>query len=235
MNCEVAREALSARTDGEREPVPAARVDEHVGGCAACQSWYERATAQARQLRPTAPRLTAVPDSVSVGLRVAPTRPTRLWLRVALAAMGAFELALAAARGLAIHLAEPAVHEGPVGDGFLLTEALAWSSAAGLAMLITAIRPRVGGGLAALLLTCAAVQAILLIISGAMSAVTFAHFLSCLPIVVGAALAASVCRRPWSTANRAATAPALTDILLPDNARRGRSRWHLHSADNPAA
>ncbi|MGV9668988.1 MULTISPECIES: zf-HC2 domain-containing protein [Gordonia] len=36
MRCEVAREALSARTDGERETVPSVRVDEHVAGCADC-------------------------------------------------------------------------------------------------------------------------------------------------------------------------------------------------------
>ncbi|HOW96081.1 MAG TPA: zf-HC2 domain-containing protein, partial [Mycolicibacterium fallax] len=43
MNCDVAREALSARIDGEREPVPAARVDEHLAGCADCTDWHIRA------------------------------------------------------------------------------------------------------------------------------------------------------------------------------------------------
>ncbi|OPX13924.1 hypothetical protein B1964_17750 [Gordonia sp. i37] len=41
MRCEVAREALSARVDGERETVPSARVDEHVAGCADCAQWYQ--------------------------------------------------------------------------------------------------------------------------------------------------------------------------------------------------
>ncbi|WP_431816432.1 zf-HC2 domain-containing protein [Gordonia jacobaea] len=40
MRCEVARESLSARIDGERESVPAARVDEHLAQCPACQRWY---------------------------------------------------------------------------------------------------------------------------------------------------------------------------------------------------
>ena len=51
MQCEVAREALSARIDGEREPVPAARVDEHLDGCAQCCSWYVRAQNHSRRLR----------------------------------------------------------------------------------------------------------------------------------------------------------------------------------------
>ena len=33
MDCDVAREALSARIDGEREQIPAARVDEHLADC----------------------------------------------------------------------------------------------------------------------------------------------------------------------------------------------------------
>ncbi|WP_270483677.1 zf-HC2 domain-containing protein [Gordonia jacobaea] len=43
MRCEVARESLSARIDGERESVPAARVDEHLAQCPACQRWYSTA------------------------------------------------------------------------------------------------------------------------------------------------------------------------------------------------
>lgn len=40
MRCEVAREALSARFDGEREPIPSARVDEHLDVCAECRQWW---------------------------------------------------------------------------------------------------------------------------------------------------------------------------------------------------
>ncbi|MCB0946449.1 MAG: zf-HC2 domain-containing protein, partial [Mycobacterium sp.] len=39
MDCDTAREALSARIDGEREPIPGARVDEHLAGCPACRDW----------------------------------------------------------------------------------------------------------------------------------------------------------------------------------------------------
>lgn len=43
MRCEVARESLSARIDGERESVPAARVDEHLAHCPGCERWYATA------------------------------------------------------------------------------------------------------------------------------------------------------------------------------------------------
>ncbi|GAA1479852.1 hypothetical protein GCM10009624_02920 [Gordonia sinesedis] len=51
MRCEVAREALSARLDGEREAVPASRVDEHLATCPECAAWC----AAARRLRFRAP------------------------------------------------------------------------------------------------------------------------------------------------------------------------------------
>lgn len=51
MDCEVARETLSARLDGEREPVPSARVDEHLDECGACGLWFEQVAGQASRLQ----------------------------------------------------------------------------------------------------------------------------------------------------------------------------------------
>ena len=51
VDCEVAREALSARLDGEREPVPSSRVDEHLADCAACRAWFDQVASEARGLR----------------------------------------------------------------------------------------------------------------------------------------------------------------------------------------
>ncbi|MGA9869586.1 MAG: zf-HC2 domain-containing protein [Rhodococcus sp. (in: high G+C Gram-positive bacteria)] len=36
-DCPLAREALSARIDGEREPVPTHRTDEHLATCTDCR------------------------------------------------------------------------------------------------------------------------------------------------------------------------------------------------------
>ncbi|WP_372456582.1 zf-HC2 domain-containing protein [Mycobacterium intracellulare] len=51
MDCDVARVALSARIDGEREPVPSLRVDEHLASCAGCRQWYSGAVERTERLR----------------------------------------------------------------------------------------------------------------------------------------------------------------------------------------
>ena len=51
MDCDTAREALSARIDGEREPIPAARVDEHLTGCEPCREWQAAAVEQTQLMR----------------------------------------------------------------------------------------------------------------------------------------------------------------------------------------
>lgn len=57
--CGTAQESLSARLDGEREPVAAQRVDAHVAACGDCAQWWRQAQAQAAALRlgaiPSAP------------------------------------------------------------------------------------------------------------------------------------------------------------------------------------
>ncbi|MGL6235934.1 MAG: zf-HC2 domain-containing protein [Segniliparus sp.] len=51
VECDTVQEALSARLDGEREPVPATRVDAHMATCGECADWWQRALAQAAALR----------------------------------------------------------------------------------------------------------------------------------------------------------------------------------------
>ena len=51
VECGTVQEALSARLDGEREPVPRARVDAHVATCQSCADWWRLAVAQAAALR----------------------------------------------------------------------------------------------------------------------------------------------------------------------------------------
>lgn len=47
MDCDTCREALSARIDGEAEPVA---PDEHLHSCASCQEWHAAATALTRSV-----------------------------------------------------------------------------------------------------------------------------------------------------------------------------------------
>ncbi|GAA2578742.1 zf-HC2 domain-containing protein [Dactylosporangium fulvum] len=51
MECERYREALSARLDGEDEPIEPGLVDAHLAGCAACRQWERDAQAVTRLVR----------------------------------------------------------------------------------------------------------------------------------------------------------------------------------------
>lgn len=49
--CETFREALSARLDGEAEPIDAALTDAHLLRCAACRTWHADAASASRLFR----------------------------------------------------------------------------------------------------------------------------------------------------------------------------------------
>jgi predicted anti-sigma-YlaC factor YlaD len=64
VECNVCREAVSARADGEREPVPAEQVDRHLADCADCAGWSLTAVESTRRLRVRT--VTATPDLTAV-------------------------------------------------------------------------------------------------------------------------------------------------------------------------
>ena len=51
MNCLSAREAISARIDGEDPGLPASALDEHLASCADCRDWQQRAHELTRRAR----------------------------------------------------------------------------------------------------------------------------------------------------------------------------------------
>ena len=51
MECDTAREAVSARIDGEDGGVPEAALAAHLSGCAACRAWEQRAHVVTRHAR----------------------------------------------------------------------------------------------------------------------------------------------------------------------------------------
>lgn len=233
MDCDTAREALSARIDGEREPIPAARVDEHLSGCESCRQWQAAAVEQTQMLRRLAGR-----SQVSA-VRAAPqrrpkrqTRVPRAWPRWALGAVGAVQLALATAQGLGAPLGLPHAEAGHV-----LNESTAWSAALGVVMLVAAIRPAMSGGLAWVLAAFTGFLVLYEIVDTDADRVSVDRTLSHLPVVAAAVLAYLVWRRDRTGDPRPdRTAAALTDgIALPDNASRGRRRGHLRSTDGSAA
>jgi len=234
MDCDTAREALSARIDGEREPIPAARVDEHLAGCDSCTDWQVAAVEQTQLLRRLAGR------SQLSAVRPAPERqPDRMrfasmsWTRWALGAVGAVQLSLAIAQGMGANLGVPHAAEA----GHALNESTAWSAALGLVMLAAAVRPVVAGGLAWVLGAFTAFLVVYEVSDTQAGHITIDRPLTHLPVVAGAVLALLVWRgdhlarpRPDPT-----TTAATDEITLPDNVSRGRRRGHLRSTDGSAA
>lgn len=232
MDCSVAREALSARLDGEREPIPGPRVDEHLTACSSCRQWYEAAVEQTRLLRRLAGRSqVAAVQPRGTDPRPAPRWAGRIgWARGALGVVGAAQLALAVAQGLGAAVGLPPAAHG----GHLLNESTAWSAALGVAMIASAFRPPVALGLGWVLGVYTAILAGYVVGDVASGAVSVGHVLSHLPIVVGAVLAVLIWRRR-PAGDREPRPAVVDDIVPPTHAVRGRRRGHLHPTDGSAA
>jgi predicted anti-sigma-YlaC factor YlaD len=244
MDCDIAREALSARIDGEREPIPAARVDEHLTGCESCRDWYAAAVEQTHLIRRLAGRA-----QVSAVRPLSPEPPQRSdevsrpasWARLALGVVGVIQVMLAIAQGLGVHLGVPHAAMG----GHVLNESTAWSAALGVAMVAAAFRPSVAGGLTLVLAAFTAVLSVYVAADAVAGRVTLDRVLTHLPVLAGVALAWLVCRqfgRGGRSPDRseAAKSDGLSDeisgeIVLPQNASPGRRRSHLRPSDGSAA
>jgi len=236
MDCEVAREALSARLDGEREPVPSARVDEHLQECAACRDWFDQAADQAHSLRRLVESRPVIAALGPVGIgRIPPRRRLRMsWPRWALLSVGVVQLVLAVVQGLGLRVGLAHVH--PAGSAsHLLNESTSWSVALAAVMIGAALWPRAAAGLAAVLTVFVGVLSVYVVVDALSGAVTAVRILTHVPVVIGAVLAIAVWRRssdpgpPW---DGVAEVP---DIVLPPNASRGRRRGHLWPTDGSAA
>ena len=232
VDCDVAREALSARIDGEREPVPSARVDEHLEHCAECRTWLDDVSAQADMLRRLARRQPAAVAPSAGPQRRSGSRFAGVdWPRWALLAAGIAQCFVGIAQALGLGLGLEHGHQTP--GGHLFNESTAWSLALGMVMIGAAIRPAIAAGLAGVLSAFVIVLAVYVIADGLSGAVTPARVLSHLPVLVGAVLAVLVWRD--TAAPPPQEAEHQTDITLPRHASRGRRRGHLWPTDDSAA
>lgn len=234
VECVVAREALSARIDGEHEAVPTARVNEHLEGCADCQVWFEGVTVQAAGLHRMAHRPVALP----------PLRPDRTgglprlqssWQRWALLGVGVVQVVVGSIQALGFSVGLSHDHGMGSGGHHLLNESTAWSIALGVVMIGAAVWPSAAAGLAGVLGVFAGVLTAYVVADAMSGAVTATRVLTHLPVVLGAILSILVWRhtsRPLPEARVAEPAP---QIVLPDNASRGRRRGHLWPTDGSAA
>nr|MCW1959942.1 hypothetical protein [Mycobacterium sp.] len=158
-------------------------------------------------------------------------RPPISWRRWALGAVGLFQLGLAAAQGLGADLGVPHADTA----GHVLNESTAWSAALGVAMLAAAVRPLMAGGLVWVLTTFAAFLFLYEVLDTEGGRVSLDRPLTHLPVLAGALLAFLVWRRDRTNGGPEPDRTGTDDIVLPDNASRGRRRSHLRSADGSAA
>jgi predicted anti-sigma-YlaC factor YlaD len=142
---ELFREALSARLDGEDEPMGAAALDAHLAECAACRRWWDDAAAVTRLVR-TGPALAGI-DVTDAVLPAAPGRwRSRLavGLRLGLGLLGFAQLALGILQVTALRVIDDsALHETAVDGatpGHLWHESAAWNVAIGGGFLWIAAR-----------------------------------------------------------------------------------------------
>jgi predicted anti-sigma-YlaC factor YlaD len=194
MRCDLSREAVSARLDGEALPagVDERALDAHLAGCVDCQAWETSALALHRQARlHAAPVVADRTDAILAALPVtARPRRVREGVRYALLAIGLTQLLLALpvlltgeAGGMSTHMAR---------------EMAAFEVALGIGLLSVAWRPRLAGGLLPFGIAFAAtivLTSVLDLVGGGTGTGTEAHHVLDL---VGVGLVAAVEVRPRS-------------------------------------
>jgi predicted anti-sigma-YlaC factor YlaD len=236
VDCDIAREALSARLDGEREPVPSARVDEHLASCPQCRAWYADAQGWAVHFRSMVAEPEARPaESPSTG-RHWMTWTRSHWLRSALVLVGILQIALAVAQIGGADFGMVAGHgamHGATSGAHLLNESTAWSVALGAGMVVAAVWPTSVPGVTCILASFTVVLCCYVISDGLAGQVTGVRLLSHLPVLLATLLAILLWRRGGP--DTSSTTARMDEIVLPDNASRGRRRGHLRSADDSAA
>lgn len=232
VDCDVAREALSARIDGEREPVPSARVDEHVRSCRRCAAWYTRACEQAAQLRGLAGNGGAQPMNPGARRR---RGVGRYGLQAALALAGVLQIALAAVQAVGVDFGMVAAHHGAATGAHLLNESTAWCAALGLVTVAAAWRPALAVGLASVLVTYVALLSGYVIADAVAGQVTTLRIASHVPVAAAAVLAVLV----WHSHRRGHPPPRVQDArderTWPPRLRGVPRDEQLRPSDNSAA
>ncbi|WP_198289967.1 copper resistance protein CopC [Nocardioides sp. Iso805N] len=176
MRCSDAREALSARYDGEAVPVEEAALRAHVVGCAECAA-FEGSLAPADQLV----RREVAEPAPDLGRRIVTTAAAqasrrrtavRTALRLGVALLGVFELVTAAVEMLDSH-----DHESHESSSF--TVALC------VAMIYAALRPRLARGYVPVLASASVLLLLTSVEDVDHGAIGFTHELPHLGILLG--------------------------------------------------
>lgn len=239
VDCDLVREALSARIDGERGPVSAARVHAHLSACPPCRAWHDHAVDQAERLRDLAAaarlRPPRVADSANRGarerLRQLASQVGWTWARWALGLVGALGVMMTVVQALT-----PGAR-GDMTAAHLLGESVAWSAAIGMGMIVAAVRPSAAAGLAGVLVAYSALLAVYVVGDATKGAITLLREVTHLPVVVGAVLALLVwrgARAPRPSPRGTASQPPNADVDMHDSAS-APPRAHRRPRDGFAA
>jgi predicted anti-sigma-YlaC factor YlaD len=142
MQCDTIREALSARIDGEDPGLPDGELNAHLGVCAECRAWQQRAHAVTRRTRLGGAFLGHdLTPAVLAAVSVAPARPRlRLVQRGALIALALAQFAIAAPMLFLGHDHDAGVHAAHELGSFNMALAIAFA--------VGAARPALSAGLA---------------------------------------------------------------------------------------
>lgn len=237
MRCDVAREALSARLDGERPEVLAQQVDAHLESCRRCRTWLIGAAVQTRRLASIEPG--EGPDLVEkIMARLDQQGPayhrSMRWLRAryrrwGLIAVGVFQVAIAAAQvsGMDFGMVSDHMH-GAMSGAHLMHESTAWLLALGLAMVAAGVWPVTAIGVAAITgVYCVALLGYVVVDAFA-GEVTAARVASHMPLLLGLAFALLVAReRIGATGSRRASDADPNHRGRPLESSSGRRHRHL--------
>jgi RNA polymerase sigma-70 factor, ECF subfamily len=238
MRCDVAREALSARLDGERPQVLAQQVDAHLESCRSCRAWLIDVAVQTRRLASIesgeAPDLAdKILASVGEGSTAHHRWMRRLrshYRRWGLIGVGAFQVAIAAAQISGIDFGMVSAHmHGAMSGQHLMHESTAWLLALGLAMIAAGIWPITAIGVAAITGVYSVALLSYVVVDAFNGEVTAARIASHVPVLLGLVFTLLVAReRAGSRRPRRRDTDADADRRAPPAASHtGRRRRHL--------
>lgn len=203
MECERAREALSAALDGE-DPGPGAEaVQAHLDSCGGCARWQAEASRLDRRLR-LAPATPAEPDVTERVLAEVRLPRRRRWpslARAALAVVAPAQLAIAAvnlAGPLGLDVAMPT-------SAHMSHEVVAFNLAFGVALLSIVYNPRRARGQLPVLGSFMLVLVAASVLDLTTGAVDWARLATHAPIAAGLVLAIVLARAPHNPPGPART------------------------------
>jgi RNA polymerase sigma-70 factor, ECF subfamily len=235
MRCDVAREALSARLDGERPEVLAQQVDAHLESCRGCRTWLIGAAVQTRRLATIEPG--QGPDLVDKIMASIDERSAAYhrWTRVlrshyrrwGLIVVGVFQVAIAAAQISGLDFGMVSHTHGAASGEHLMHESTAWLLALGLAMIAAGIWPVVAVGVAAILGAYSVALVGYEVVDVFEGEETAARIASHVPLLLGFAFALLVARERTGGRSRRAVDADADYRAWPSEAQSGRRHRHL--------